>query len=288
MCIGLFLIGWGILHDASEETPWLTAGIGSCILMIGAVMMREIVLRNSRARFVTRETTIKRQMNGVHGRLDHVKDTDKLTVERNYELVREIVRKSDAAEVLGSFGAVHRDIFKLCEAYLAKNDLELRNIGAGSPRLGSLRKGRDAVFRYHRYHLLRWAEIETGNLNRIAVERSKSVDKVEAAHEAMGVLDYALGFYPDDRSLLDSRAALSEMVISVEVSRLVEDAEREVFQGNLKQARRNYREALYVLGKDSVFNASRELAAGRIIVEIEKLDRFESVDKTSSAFADNI
>ncbi|MEP6944650.1 MAG: hypothetical protein ABJA02_01950 [Acidobacteriota bacterium] len=188
--------------------------------------------------------------------------------------------------MLGSFAAIHREIFELCDAYLNKNDLELRHIGNGSPRLGPLRKGRDTVARYHRYHLLKWAEIEIGNLNRVSAENAQSTEKLDAAHNAIGVLDYALGFYPEDRSLLDSRAALSEMFVSVEVSRLVDGAEHEAFQGNLKQAKRNYREALYVLGKDSIFNEGRELAAGRILQEIEKLDRFENGDKSAPAYAD--
>jgi hypothetical protein len=273
VCLFLFFLGWGLLHDAGEETPSITSGIGALLLLGGAVLMREALL--------------KRSVHAVQGasQLQHIRDdmrprpplppqtSDKLTIERNAALISEIGRKSDAAEVLGSYAAVHREIFDLCDAYLTKSGLELRHIGIGSPRLGALRKGRETVSRYHRYHLLRWAEIETGNLNRRAMETAAASDKVDAAHSALGIIDFALGFYPEERPLIDSRAALGEIVVSIEVSALVEEAEREVFQGNIRNARRNYRDALFLLGRDNVHNEGRDIAAERIIAEIEKLDR---------------
>ena len=50
-----FFLVWGILHDGGEETPWITAGIGASILLSGAVILREIVLRRAHDRFVRQQ-----------------------------------------------------------------------------------------------------------------------------------------------------------------------------------------------------------------------------------------
>ena len=270
-----FFLAWGILNDAGEETPWITAGIGASILLFGAVIFRELVLRRVRSRFIRRETILDRQMNEVYSRIETMRPADKLTIERNATLISEIRRKSEAAKVLGKFSAGHREVFELCESYLATNERELKHIGTGSPRLGPLRKGRDTAVRHHHYHLLKWAEIETGSLNQLAKGESGLDEKVEAARNAVGVIDYALNYYPHERSLLDSRDVLTEMIISIEVSGIVEEAERAAFQGDIKRARVHYRDALFRLGRDNAYSESRQLAAERIAIEMERLDRSE-------------
>lgn len=268
-----FFLAWGLLNDAGEETPWITAGIGASIVLFGAVLFRELILRRIRSRFIRRESILDRQLSEVYSRIETIRPADKLTIERNATLISEIRRKSDAAKVLGKFAAGHREVFELCESYLATNERELRHIGAGSPRIGPLRKGRDTATRHHHYHLLKWAEIEIGSLNQLAKAGSRLDEKVEAARNAVGVIDYALNFYPQERSLLDSRDVLTEMIVSIEVSEIVEDAEKAAFQGDLKRARLFYRDALYRLGRDNAVSESRRLAAERIAIEMEKLDR---------------
>lgn len=273
-----FFLAWGLLNDAREETPWITAGIGASILLFGAVLFRELVLRRIRIRYIRRQAILDRQLDEVYSRIETIRPADKLTIERNATLINEIRRKSDAAKVLGKFAAGHREVFELCESYLATNDRELNHIGAGSPRIGPLRKGRDTAARHHHYHLLKWAEIETGNLNQLARAGSGLDEKAEAARNAIGVIDYALNFYPQERSLLDSRDVLTEMIISIEVSGIVEEAERAAFQGDVKRARILYRDALFRLGRDNAFSESRQLAAEHIAIEMEKLDRSEGSD----------
>lgn len=283
VCLFLFFLSWGLLHDAGEEMPWIMSAIGSSLVLGGAVLIREAILRRSPFQSVPK---IHHPAAEVYPRPGARGSSDKLTIDRNAALVREIMRKSDAAQVLSSFGAVHREIFDLCDAYLTKNEQELRHISHGSPRLGPLKKGRNTVSRYHRYHLLRWAEIETGNLNRRAVESSGPRDKMVAAQSALGVIDLALSYYPEERSLIDSRGALSEIMVSMEISVLADEAEREAFRGNVRKARRNYRDALFLLGRDNVHNEGRDIAAERIIAEMEKLDRADDGGGTSMASAD--
>src|SRR5258706_2420624 len=43
-----FFLIWGILHDEGEDTPWVTAGVSSSLLLIGAVVVSGGVLPRSR------------------------------------------------------------------------------------------------------------------------------------------------------------------------------------------------------------------------------------------------
>ena len=273
--LAFFFLVWGILHDGGDETPWITAGVGASIVLIGAVILREIILRRARNRYVLFERSFDRQLNDVLSRLGNERNSDKLTVERNADLLREIKKKSDAAKVLGRLAVVHREVFELCDEYLVRNERELRFIGTGSPRLGPLRKGKDSVGRYHRFHLLRWAEIESTSLTLDAKNRAEVSEKVEAAQSAINVIETALDFYPNEHSLLESREVLQELLASIKVSHWVEKAEIASFRGDYKQARSLYRDALFYLGRDNIISDARDMAAAKINAEIDKLRQLD-------------
>ena len=275
IAIGFFFIVWGIMHDSGDDTPWVTAGVGSSILLIGAVILRELILRRARRGHIRHE----RHIRSVNPIIDSDRGSDKLTLERNAILVAEIKKKSEAAKVLGKFSAVHREVFELCDAYLNRNERELGVIAPGSPRLAALLRSRDSIRRHHRFHLLRWAELESHTLSQEARSKGSPGEKVSVTENAIDVIDNALHFYPAERSLLDTRDLLTEMIVSIEVSDCVEQAERAAFNGDLKLARANYRDALFHLGRDNVSNSGRDLAAERINAELEKLIEVEGNDR---------
>jgi tetratricopeptide (TPR) repeat protein len=270
-----FFLIWGILHDGGDESPWLTAGVGACIALLGAVFLREIVLRRERNRYMLIEKSFDRQLNDFYSRLGSERVPEKLTIELNSAMIQEIKTKSDAAKVLGKFAAGHREVFELCGEYLHRNERELRLIGIGSPRLGPLRKGKESVSRYHKYHMLQWAKIEARGLTHEAKSRVKISEKIEAAQQAIDVIDTALRYYPTEHSLLESRELINEIIDTIKVSRWVEKAERAVFKGDYKQARSSYRDALFYLGRDDVGNEDREIAAARINAELEKINHLD-------------
>ena len=51
VAIASFFLVWGILHDG-DDAPWVPAGIGASLILIGAVFLREIVLRKARNRYL--------------------------------------------------------------------------------------------------------------------------------------------------------------------------------------------------------------------------------------------
>jgi hypothetical protein len=244
--IAFFFLLWGILNDGREEAPWIPAGLGAAIVLASAVIAREIILRQARNRFLASERLLDHHVKGI-ARKVHQNEPAKLTLERNAALLYEISRKSEAAKVLGRFAEGHREVFELCTEYLAAVTRELPNVGAGSPRIAALRRGSDVAGRYHYFHLLQWAEIESRALTQEASKRDKIANKLESAQAALGVVEFALESYPQEHALLDSQRLLLELVSSIKVSDLMEKAERAAFKGNDKRALDLYQDALFFL-----------------------------------------
>ena len=263
---------WGILHDAGEETPWITAGVSASMLLVGAVVLREVILRRARARQYRLQRQIDATFAGVGGQLPRSKPArPKLTLEQNAAILDRIKQKSYAAKVLDKFSAGHREVFELCHEYLVRNDEELRTVAAGSPRFSALLKGRNSAAATHRFHLLQWAEIEARQLINEANVRSAASERIEAANKAATVIDYALESYPADEDLLASRHVVSEMIVTIKASDAVERAERAVHRHDYREAISNYRDALFYLGRDNLMSDERQRAADRLNAEIERL-----------------
>lgn len=273
--LAFFFLLWGIFHDGGDEMPWVISGIAFSILMVGAVILRELILRRARNRYLAIERNFDRQLVDVYSRIGEGNRPEKLTLEKNASILADIKRKSEAAKVLGKFADAHREVFEICEQYLSVNEREARTVQIGSPRLKALRKGKESASRFHRFHLLQWAEIETRNMAQEVQSLANASDKVTALQSAVSVIDSALEYYPAELSLIDSRMVLNEMLTSIRVSHFVEDAERSAFKGEYKQAISQYRDALFYLGRDNLRSEQRDSAARRINIEIDRLRQIE-------------
>jgi hypothetical protein len=274
--IAFFFLVWGILHDGGEEMPWATAGVSASIILIASVLIRELILRRA-----SRNIRLKQRPVGsaiYQSRTSDSRNPEKLTLERNAAILADIQKKSDAANVLNRLAAGHREVFELCGEYMSRSEDELKSINPGSPRLAPLLRGRSAVSEFHRYHLLKWAQIEVHSLTDQAQTQEDAVQKKRSATAALTVIDTALRSYPAEESLIDSREVLRDMIVSICVSEWVEKAERATFEGEYDKAREFYHEALFYLGRDNVQNESRELAAQRIKGDLERLRGGENVE----------
>src|SRR5438874_2239279 len=93
--IAFFFVVWGILHDEGEDTPWITAGVGASIMLGGAVILRELILRRALHRLeavsAQRHSSVLSSARRHHGR-------HKLTLEQNAAFINEIKQKSHAAK----------------------------------------------------------------------------------------------------------------------------------------------------------------------------------------------
>jgi tetratricopeptide (TPR) repeat protein len=268
--IAFFFLVWGILHDG-DDAPWIPAGIGASLVLIGAVVLREIILRKARNRYLSAQKQIDYNVQNVVLQSNVNRSANKLSLEKNAAIIKEITRKSDAAKVLGKLPEGHLEVFELCNEYLRVNEKELETVGVGSPRLAALRRGKEVVRDLHHFHLLSWAEIESLALTQEAKNRVTISEKLETAQKALTVLDSALQFYPDETQLIESGNALKEFIASIKVSHWIEQAERSAFKGNYKRAISHYRDALFFLARGRIQADEKEIIAAKINTEIEKL-----------------
>jgi hypothetical protein len=279
VAIASFFLIWGILHDGDDQAPWVPAGIGASLILIGAVFLREIVLRKARNRYLL-----------VQKRLDYTLDTatlhtkntaseKKLTLEKNAEIIRQIQKKSEAAKILMKLSDGHQEVFELCGEYLEINRKELETVGAGSPRLGGLLRSKEIIKELHKFHLMAWAEIETRQLTQDAKNRVTMTEKTETAQRALSIIQTALQYYPDERRLIESEEAISEFVTSIRVSHFVEQAERSAFKGNYKRAVSHYKDALFFLARENKASKETDLLAEQINLEIQKVLEISTTKK---------
>ncbi len=275
----IFFLVWGILHEG-EEMPWVPAGILASVTIASAVVVREFFLRRARNRFLHAQKRLDYNIKSAAATAQHKsKESNKLTVEKNAAILRNIERKSEAAKVLGKLPDAHWEVFEICNEYLQITERELQTVGVGSPRLPALRLGREKVQEMHRFHLLTWAAVESKSLTQEARVRATIAEKLETAQKALAVLNSALQFYPNEAELTESAAAVEEFIASIKVSHWIEQAERSAFKGNYKRAVSHYRDALFYLARENVRSEERELIAEKINAEIEKIREISSEEK---------
>ncbi len=269
--IGLFFVVWGYLNSIEEDAAYIPAGITASFLLALAVLFRELVLqRYYQNRFLAQKRLDYNLKNLVHQTQKRT-EKNKLSIEKNNTIIKEIETKSKAAQVLGRHSEVHFEIFEMCNAYLEYSLKELETINVVSPRLSSIRKGREKIQKFHKFHLLNWSSIESQNRIKEAKINVAINEKLENAQRALSVLFSALEFYPDEQQLVESTEAVKEFIISIKVSHWVEQAERAAFKENYKRAINHYRDALFFLARENERTHEHEKVAEQINAEIEKL-----------------
>lgn len=270
--ISLFFIFWGILKEEGEDTPWIPSGIISSVVLVIAVFLREVILRKARIRYLQTQKQLDANLRTVSSQRAANQNSAKLTVEQNAAIIKEIQKKSEAARIFGKISEGHLEVFEMCNEYMLLNRQQMETVGIGSPRLAALRRGKEIVGKLHHFHLLTWAQNETRSLTQESKIRVTISEKLESAQQALIILISALEFYPNDRELLESEAALKEFITSLKVSHWIEQGERSAFKGNYKRAISHYRDALFFMARENVQTEERETVALKINKEIEKLN----------------
>lgn len=274
--IAVFFIVWGWLHHLEEETPYIPAGISASFVLALAVILRELVLQRVYQKSIAAQKRLDYNLKNVIHPTQRRTDANKLTLEQNNAIVKEIETKSKAAQILGKHAEVHFEVFEMCNAYLELNAREAEKVNVNSPRFPAFRKGRDKVQKLHKYHLLNWASIESQNQIKEAKVKVTVHEKLENAQRALNVLYSALEFYQDEIQLLESTEAIREFIVSVKVSHWIEQAERAAFKENYKRAVNHYRDALFFLARENERTPEHEKIAEQINLEIEKIRRISN------------
>ena len=268
LAIAAFFLTWGFLSESDNEIPWITAGIAASLVLIGAVVLRSILMRRIHQSFAPDQ--LNYNLRNLQKRQND-SNSSKLTIEKNALILEEIEKKSKAAQILGKLPEGHLEVFELCEEYLKKNEVELNNVGVGSPRLPVLRRSRDKVEKLHKYHLLAWASLESRLLIQDAKIQPAVSEKIENSQRALSVLDSAAQFYPNENLLTDSISVVKEYIATVKVEHWIEQAERAAYKQNYKRAINHYRDALFFLARENERTPEKDLIAEKINAELEKL-----------------
>ena len=269
--VAFFFFIWVILREGDEDSPVIAAGIGAIFVLGSAAVVREVFLRKARRHFLSAERKLDYTLSHIPLQPKLNGGLDKLSLEKNAEIIREIKRKSEAARTLGNLSNGHRDVLETCIQYLAVVEKQMETVGVGSPRLAGLRRGREIVGELHFFHLLSWAEIESRAWSQKARNYATMSEKLNAAQEALSILDSALQFYPGEPRLTESESAVKTFIASIKVAHWIEQAERAAFKGNNKRAVSLYRDALFFLAREDVNAAEKEAVADKINAEIENL-----------------
>ena len=269
--IAFFFLASSFLHDGGEEMAWIPAGISASFVFGSAVFLREVILRKARNRYNLIQSRLDYNLQNLPIHSSVNRTLNKLSLQKNADIISKIKRKSEAAKILGKLSDGHWEVFEICSEYLRINKIELENVGIGSPRIAVLRRSKELVEDLHRYHLLSWAQIESRSLTEKAKSSVAVSDKLETAQNALSVLNSALHFYPNELQLTESEMAIKEFIASIHISHWIEQAERSKFKGNFKRAISHYKDALYYLARDNVKSPEKDSIANKLNREIINL-----------------
>jgi hypothetical protein len=270
----IFSVVWGILSEGEEELSWLSAIIIALSFSFSGVFLREVLLKNVRKRYLINQKRLDDNLANL--RIPHKTDfrDGKLTIEKNTEIIAKIKQMSEAVKVLSHLPEGHYEVFQTCNEYLSLNNKELKAVGAGSPRIVVLIKSRKLIQRMHKFHLLKWAEIQSRLLTSQANQKVKAADKIAKAEKALNVLESALQFYSDETQLIDSRDAVNKFIVSINISHLIEQARQSTVEFEYEDAINFYQEALILLSKEDAADDRRHLT-DNINQEVEKIRQIE-------------
>lgn len=272
IAITVFFVVWGFLDSGRiTESPWILSVILSGFVLVLAVLLREIVLKNARRRYLLAKNQLDRNVGGQRNSSGSTSKRSKLTIEKNTLILKNIEKKSTAANILKELPDAHLEVFELCEEYLALTKRELDNIGIGSPRFGSIRRGRRRVKELHRFHLLAWAAVESQIYTKAAGNCNMISEKLETGERALTVLDTALEFYPNESQLVESASLVRGFMATTKISHSIEQAEHAALGNDTSAAIGFYKDALFSLTRGSFKNEEKDAIAEKINAEINKL-----------------
>jgi len=267
----VFFVIWGIFLEGGEEAPWVTAGIAASVLMAVAVVVREVVLRNARHRFLQNRRQLDRNFRrGL--KTSGYSRVKKMSLEDHDRMLGRIYKKSEAARVLGDLAEGHREVFAICEEYLSITESQLRSTDVSSPRYVAFRNGRRRVKKLHRFHLMAWTEIESKELLRLATSLDEPAARLDAADRAETVISSAIMQYPNEETLIESARALREFRAAVRYWEKVSEAEQEESAGKIDEALVIYKSILAGLDDEEFAEEERKQLEDRLERKIRDLE----------------
>jgi len=259
----------GIMHDNGSEPEIVIAGLVASSVLVTGVVLRKVVLRSVREKRLIEQKRLDLNLSAF--RPNNRAEAKKFTIEKNAAALEMIRNRSEAAKVFGRLSDGHREVFELCEEYRRIVANEIRNIHPNSPRLQALLMGNDFALKTHKYHLLKWAELQSKTLAVEAQRADGLSKKTEFVASAKSAIERALYHYPSEPELNDSAVLLDELLIGFRGAQYMGDAENALDSGKTELAKEIYDEALVFVDQQSIRSAVVGDLRARIELALQQL-----------------
>ncbi|HEX6280403.1 MAG TPA: hypothetical protein VFZ49_10380, partial [Pyrinomonadaceae bacterium] len=135
--------------------------------------------------------------------------------------------------------------------------------------LAAITRGRSKAERLHRHHMMQWAEIEVGSNSLAASESERNSVRLEKAWKALRALNTVGEYYPHDPSVVESREALEQFILSARIKAAIERAERAEERGDIDRAIESLYDAERLMQKAAADDLEDSLL--RVRAELERL-----------------
>lgn len=267
----LFLSTLLVLDEGTGEEPFLLAGsVGIAALLI-AFVLREFIFHSFRMNSLAKQKMLDRSVLSAAKR-GTAPNRTKVTLSENSRMLSELTMKSDAVKLLAPVADIHREVFELCQRYIDIANTELPYIGAGSPRLSAIVQGKGKAEKLHRFHMLKWAELEVKGFTSTAAESEGSRSRETKLAGAIEVVDKALEHYPEEPDLVSSRSLLAELMANLKAVSFIKKAQTALKKDDTQKALNAYRSALAKI-EEASFDREETLDLRRFI--LEEIDSLE-------------
>ncbi|MFL6466939.1 MAG: hypothetical protein ACJ72Z_03180 [Pyrinomonadaceae bacterium] len=246
IAVASFFLVVGIFSNGDREPELVAAGLTASGILIAGVFVREVVLRHARERYIIERNRLDANLRNPVP-VSNDQRSSKFTLEMNSTALDHIRKKSEAAKVFSRLSAAHKEVFELCEEYRSIISAEIPNIHPDSPRLKALIRGNGEALKLHKWHVLKWAEIESRSLASEARDAENAEKRAEFARKAKRAIEFALERYPEEKELSSSAILLDEVLCSIRVSGMISDAEHLALAGLHNAAIEKYKDALFFI-----------------------------------------
>ncbi|MCB1024348.1 MAG: hypothetical protein KDB79_08160, partial [Acidobacteria bacterium] len=113
--VSFIFLSW-VFMEPKGGIPWVSAGLLACLLFVAAVILREVVLKNERNKYVAATRRLDRNIRSVKPAAKI--SPKKFSFDDNVKILKDIEEKSKAAQTLSKLPDAHLEVFELCENYL--------------------------------------------------------------------------------------------------------------------------------------------------------------------------
>ena len=220
--VGSFILAVGLLGDSGNESGVVIGALLAVSIFVSSVLAREIVLRHAREQHLIERKRLDANLRATNDISVAGNTSKKFTLEMNAAALDHIRKKSEAANVFSRVADGHMEVFELCDEYRSIVTAEIPKVHPDSPRLSPMIRGQRVATKLQKFHLLRWAELESRAFANVARTTADPTERVDYTLRARQTIQFALERFPEIKELQESAELLDELLAQCENGELPE------------------------------------------------------------------